>query len=101
MKVSEIIKKLTDNYSPDTELMITWWGSENFEREAGVWQKAVEIFDSENNRYQMSDYINDVITDAEIYFEKRNEMAERAELGIDSYLHDLAERELENENIQN
>jgi hypothetical protein len=99
MKVSEIIKKLQDNYSSETELMITWWGGENFEQSPEVWQKAVEIFDSENNRYQMSDYIQDVITDAEIYFEKKQEEAERAELAIDTYLHDLAEKELENGNV--
>lgn len=96
MKVIDIIKKLTENYSPYDELMVTWWDSNYREVSAEVWDKAVEIFDSEDNRYQMSDYITDVLTDAEIYFEKQNE---KAELAVDSYLHDLAEKELESENL--
>ena len=94
MKVIDVIKILTEKYSPYDELMITWWDSNYREVPAEVWDKAVEIFDSEDNRYQMSDYIADVITDAEIYYEKK---ADKAELAIDSYLHDLAEKELENE----
>lgn len=96
MKVIDVIKILTEKYSPYDELMITWWDSNYREVPAEVWDKAVEIFDSEDNRYQMSDYIADVITDAEIYYEKK---ADKAELAIDSYLHDLAEKELENENL--
>ena len=95
MKVIDVIKKLTENYSPYDEIMVTWWDSNYREVPAEVWDKAVEIFDSEDNRYQMSDYIADVITDA-IYFEKQNE---KAELAVDSYLHDLAEKELDNENV--
>lgn len=98
MKVIDVIKKLTEQYSPYDEIMVTWWDSNHKEMSYEVWKKAVEIFDSENNRYQMADYINDVIIDAEIYFENQ---AEQAELAIDSYLHDLAEKELDNENIQN
>ena len=96
MKVIDVIKKLTENYSPYDEIMVTWWDSAHKEIPYEVWEKAVEIFDSEDNRYQMSDYINDVITDAEIHYEKQ---AEKAELAVDSYLHDLAEKELESENV--
>ena len=96
MKVIDVIKKLTENYSPYDEIMVTWWDSNYREVSAEVWDKAVEIFDSEDNRYQMSDYITDVLTDAEIYFEKQ---AEKAELAVDSYLNDLAEKELESENL--
>ena len=96
MKVIDVIKKLTENYSPYDEIMVTWWDSNYREVSAEVWDKAVEIFDSEDNRYQMSDYIADVLTDAEIYFEKQ---AEKAELAVDSYLNDLAEKELESENL--
>lgn len=96
MKVIDVIKVLTQNYTPYDEIMVTWWDSSHKEMSAEVWEKAVEIFDSEDNRYQMSDYIADVITDAEIYFEKQ---ADKAELAIDSYLADVAERELENENV--
>lgn len=96
MKVIDVIKKLTEQYSPYDEIMVTWWDSTHKEMPYEVWEKAVEIFDSENNRYQMADYVNDVIIDAEIHFEKQ---AEKAELAIDSYLHDLAEKELENENV--
>lgn len=96
MKVIDVIKKLTENYSPYDEIMVTWWDSNYREVPAEVWDKAVEIFDSEDNRYQMSDYIADVITDAEIHYEKQTE---KAELAIDSYLHDLAEKELESENL--
>lgn len=96
MKVIDVIKKLTEQYSPYDEIMVTWWDSTHKEMPYEIWEKAVEIFDSENNRYQMADYVNDVIIDAEIHFEKQ---AEKAELAIDSYLHDLAEKELENENV--
>ena len=96
MKVIDVIKKLTENYSPYDEITVTWWDSNYREVSAEVWDKAVEIFDSEDNRYQMSDYITDVLTDAEIYFEKQ---AEKAELAVDSYLNDLAEKELESENL--
>lgn len=96
MKVKDIIAQLSSKYSADDEIMFAYWGSSYKETNDEVWSKAVEIFDSEDNRYQMSDYINDVITDAEIFFEKRKE---KAELAIDSYLSDLAERELESENI--
>lgn len=98
MKVIDVIKKLTERYSPYDEIMVSWWDSNYREVPLEIWEKAVEIFDSENNRYQMADYISDVITDAEIYFENQ---AEQAELAIDSYLHDLAEKELENENVPN
>jgi len=96
MKVIDVIKKLTENYSPYDEVMITWWDSSYREVSAEVWDKAVEIFDSEDNRYQMSDYISDVLTDAEIHFEKQQT---KAELAIDSYLHDLAEKEFDSENL--
>lgn len=96
MKVIDVIKKLTEKYSPYDEIMVTWWDSNYREVPAEVWEKAVEIFDSEDNRYQMSDYIADVITDAEIHYEKQ---IEKAELAVDSYLHDLAEKELESENV--
>lgn len=96
MKVIDVIKKLTENYSPYDEIMVTWWDSNHKEIPYEVWEKAVEIFDSEDNRYQMTDYVSDVITDAEIYFEKQ---AFKAELAVDSYLNDLAEKELENEKI--
>lgn len=96
MKVIDIIKKLTENYQPYDELMVAWWDSNFKDMPYDIWEKAVEIFDSEDNRYQMSDYIADCVTDAEIYFEKQ---AERAEYAAEAYLADLAERELENENI--
>jgi hypothetical protein len=96
VKVKDIIAQLNNKYSADDEVMFAYWDSSYKETSDEVWSKAVEIFDSEDNRYQMSDYISDVITDAEIFFEKRKE---QAELGIDSYLHDLAEKELDNENV--
>lgn len=96
MKVIDVIKILTEKYSPYDELMISWWDSNYREVPAEVWDKAVEIFDSEDNRYQMADYVADVITDAEIYYEKQ---AFKAELAVDSYLNDIAEKELENENL--
>jgi hypothetical protein len=95
MKVIDVIKKLTENYSPYDEIMVAWWDANFKETSYEVWEKAVEIYDSENNRYQMEDYITDCITDAEIYFEKQ---ADKAELAVDSYLHDLAEKELESDN---
>jgi hypothetical protein len=96
MKVIDVIKKLTENYSPYDEIMVAWWDASYKETSYEIWEKAVQIYESEDNRYQMSDYINDCIIDAEIYFENQ---AEQAELAVDSYLHDLAEKELNDENV--
>ena len=95
MKVRNIIATLARNYDLDQEIMAFWVGSEFKETKAGTWDVAVEIWDTENLMSVFQDYISDVITDAEIQLEK----AEQAELAIDTYLQDLAEKELESENV--
>jgi hypothetical protein len=95
MKVRSVIATLARNYDLDQEIMAFWVGSNYKEMKAGAWDIAVEIWDSEDNLATFQDYINDIITDAEIQLEK----AEHKELAIDTYLADLAEKELESENI--
>lgn len=96
MKVRQIISALVRNYDLDADVMAFWVGSEFKETQAGTWEKAVEIWDNEDVIAVFQDYLSDLITDAEIQIEKEQE---RAELGIDTYLHDLAEKELESENV--
>lgn len=95
MKVRNVIATLARNYDLDQEIMAFWVGSEFKETKAGTWDVAVEIWDSENVMSVFQDYVSDIITDAEIQLEK----AEQAELAIDTYLQDLAEKELEDENV--
>ena len=61
---------------------------------ADLWRKAVEIWDDEDIRNLFKDRIQDILIDAEIQLYKET----RAEEAVDSYLADLAEKELENEN---
>ena len=95
MKVRNVIATLARNYDLDQEIMAFWVGSNYKEMKAGTWDVAVEIWDSENVLLTFQDYINDIITDAEIQLEK----IEQAELAVDTYLADLAEKELESENV--
>lgn len=94
MRVGRVIELLQQQYNPDTEIMITWWGSECFETTAGVWDKAVEIFDAQNTPNDYADYIKDIVGDAEFQVEIEEEQRLKAELAIDTYLHDRAEKEL-------
>jgi hypothetical protein len=95
MKVRNLIATLARNYDLDQEIMAFWVGSNYKEMKAGTWDVAVEIWDSENVLLTFQDYINDIITDAEIQLEK----IEHEELAVDTYLADLAEKELESENV--
>ncbi len=95
MKVRNVIATLARNYDLDQEIMAFWVGSNYKEMKAGTWDVAVEIWDSENVLLTFQDYINDIITDAEIQLEK----IEHEELAVDTYLADLAEKELESENV--
>ena len=95
MKVRNLIATLARNYDLDEEVMAFWVGSNYKEMKAGTWDVAVEIWDSENVLLTFQDYINDIITDAEIQLEK----IEHEELAVDTYLADLAEKELESENV--
>jgi hypothetical protein len=95
MKVRNFIAYLNRNYSPDQEIMGFAIGSEFKEMKSELWEQAVEIWDSEDVRATFQDYINDIIIDAEIQLYQRD----RAEEAVDSYLADLAEAELDNENV--
>jgi len=95
MKVKNFIAYLNRNYSPDQEIMGFAIGSEFKEMKSELWEQAVEIWDSEDVRATFQDYINDIIIDAEIQLYQRD----RAEEAVDSYLADLAEAELDNENV--
>ena len=84
MKVSRAIE-LLQRHDKDEDIMIAWWGSECFETTAGVWERAVEIFDSQNTPNDYADYISDIVSDAEAEHDLRqNQM-------IDSYLDRVAE----------
>ena len=95
MKVRRLVEMLYQTYDPEQEIMATWWGSEHFETKAGVWEKAVDIFDrSEIPTEQLRDYITDIITDAEIELEKEKDLQLKSELAIDSFLDAEAEKKL-------
>lgn len=85
MKVSRVIELLQQQYSGDTEIMITWWGSECFETKAGVWERAVEIFDAQNVPNDYADYISDIVGDAEAEHDLRQDQM------VDAYLERVRE----------
>lgn len=95
MKVSNLIALLQRNYTEDQEVMAFIVGSHYKEMSPEVWTKAVEIWDSENNLATFADYIDDLIIDAQFSIEQE----EQSELAIDTYLADIAEKELVSENI--
>lgn len=95
MKVSNLIALLQRNYTEDQEVMAFIVGSHYKEMSPEVWAKAVEIWDSENNLATFADYIDDLIIDAQFSIEQE----EQSELAIDTYLADIAEKELASENI--
>lgn len=95
MKVRRVVELLYQTYDPEQEIMVQWWGSEAFETKAGVWLKAVELFDAQNTPNEYADYIRDLVGDAEYEIEMEEDARLKAELAIDTYLHDLAEQRLE------
>ena len=95
MKVSNLIALLQRNYTEEQEVMAFIVGSHYKEMSPEVWTKAVEIWDNENNLATFSDYIDDLIIDAQFSIEQE----EQSELAIDTYLADIAEKELASENV--
>jgi hypothetical protein len=81
MKVRRLVEMLYQTYDPEQEIMATWWGSEHFETKAGVWEKAVELFDNSPHILKdMHDFIRDTITDAEIELEKEEDLRLKSEV---------------------
>jgi hypothetical protein len=95
MKVATLIAHLRRNYSLDQDVMAFVVGSEYKEMSPELWEIAVEIWDNENNLATFQDYIDDLLIDAEIHLHKNS----RQEAAIDSYLADLAEAELNEQNV--
>jgi hypothetical protein len=95
MKVRRLVELLYQTYDPEQEVIALWWGSEHFETKAGVWEKAVDIFDGQNPPLEFRDYISDIINDAEFALEMEEEQRLKSELAIDSFLDSEAEKELE------
>jgi hypothetical protein len=96
MKVRRIVELLYQTYDPEQEIMAVWWGSEGFETKAGAWAKAVEIFDAEQYiPSDYKDYLTSIVCDAEAEVEQEEDARLKAELAIDTYLHELAEQRLE------
>lgn len=94
MKVSRIVELLYQTYDPDQEIMAIWWGSEGFESKAGAWDKAVKLFD--DTYYipkDMTDFIRDLVTDAEAEVEQEENERLYAELMADQYLERIREEE--------
>lgn len=94
MKAKNLIAHINNNYDPEQDVMGFVVGSEYKEMKADLWRKAVEIWDEEDLLTLFKDRIQDIFIDAEIQLYKET----RAEEAVDSYLADLAEKELENEN---
>jgi hypothetical protein len=95
MKVGTLIARLRKNYDLDQDVMAFVIGSEYKESKAGVFDRAVEIWDSEDILSVFQDYLNDLYIDAEFQVTKD----EQAEDAVDSYLNDLAEAELNEQNV--
>jgi hypothetical protein len=95
MKVGTLIARLRRNYDLDQDVMAFVIGSEYKESKAGVFERAVEIWDSEDILSVFQDYLNDLYIDAEFQVTKD----EQAEDAVDSYLNDLAEAELNEQNV--
>jgi hypothetical protein len=95
MKVGTLIARLRKNYDLDQDVMAFVIGSEYKESKAGVFDRAVEIWDSEDILSVFQDYLNDLYIDAEFQVTKD----EQAEDAVDSYLNDLAEAELNEQNL--
>jgi hypothetical protein len=95
MKVRRLVELLYQTYDPEQEVIALWWGSEHFETKAGVWEKAVDIFDGQNPPSEFRDYISDIINDAEFALEMEEEQRLKSELAIDSFLDSEAEKKLE------
>jgi hypothetical protein len=94
MKAKNLIAHINNNYDAEQDGMGFVVGSEYKEMKADLWRKAVEIWDEEDLLALFKDRIQDILIDAEIQLYKET----RAEEAVDSYLADLAEKELENEN---
>ena len=94
MKAKQLIAYINNRYDAEQEVMGFVLGSEYKEMKADLWRKAVEIWDEEDLLALFKDRIQDIFIDAEIQLYKET----RAEEAVDSYLADLAEKELENEN---
>jgi hypothetical protein len=96
MKVRRVVELLYQTYDPEQEIMAVWWGSESFETKAGAWNIAVKLFDDcQYMPKDMSDFVSDLVVDAEAQIEREEDARLKAELAIDTYLHDLAEQRLE------
>jgi len=95
MKAKQLIEYINKRYTPEQEVMGFVIGSEYKEMKADLWRKAVEIWDDEDLLSLFKDKIQDIFIDAEVQLYKEA----RAEEAIDSYLADLAEKELNNENL--
>jgi len=87
MKVRRVVEMLYQTYDPEQEIMATWWGSENFEMKAGVWERACEMFDDQNTPNEYADYIRDLVGDAEAELEMFEQMQ------MDSYLERVREEQ--------
>lgn len=96
MKVRRIVELLYQTYDPEQEIMAVWYGSEGFETKAGVWERACQMFDEQNTPYEYTDYIRDLVGDAEFEIEQEENQRLHAELAIDSYLERVRE---EKENV--
>ena len=95
MKVGTLIARLRRNYDLDQDVMAFVIGSEYKESKAGVFERAVEIWDGEDVLSVFQDYLNDLYIDAEFQVTKD----EQAEDAVDSYLNDLTEAEINEQNV--
>jgi hypothetical protein len=94
MKVRRVVEMLYQTYDPEQEIMAVWIGSEGFETKAGVWQRAVELFEKDN--YIDNDFIDAVrnlVWDADAEIEQEESEKLHASLAIDSYLERVREEQ--------
>ena len=94
MKVRRVVEMLYQTYDPEQEIMAVWWGSEAFETKAGAWERAVQLFDEQQNiPTDMTYFVRDLVTDAEAELEQEEAQRLHAELAMDSFLERVREGE--------
>jgi tellurite resistance protein len=94
MKVRRVVELLYQTYDPEQEIMAVWIGSEAFETKAGVWQRAVELFD--NDKYVDVQFVNavaDLVGDADAEIEQEESEKLHANLAMDAYLERVREEQ--------
>tara|TARA_R110002012_G_scaffold33148_1_gene97388 strand:+ start:1824 stop:2048 length:225 start_codon:yes stop_codon:yes gene_type:complete len=74
MKVSQVIRILTDNYESDDNIIIDWIGHEMYDEETdeNLWNKVVTSIEMNNKLEYAYEEMHDIIN--EVILEKKGEI---------------------------